>query len=53
MAWWGQFLIVWLSIDVVIVATGWYGVTTIKQISPCWWERAIACEVDSHFDKPW
>lgn len=43
---WLQLIIVWLSIDIVIMATGWYGVSTIKQISPDWWERVIACEVD-------
>lgn len=46
MAGWLQLIIVWLSIDIVIMATGWYGVSTIKQISPGWWERVIACEVD-------
>lgn len=49
MASWWQFLIVWLSIDVVIIATGWYGITTIKRVSPYWWEQVIACEVEPRF----
>ena len=37
-----DFIILWLSLDVIIVATGWYMVTTIKPRCPNWWRRTIA-----------
>lgn len=42
MAWWLQLIIIWLSVDIVVMATGWYGVTTIKPKFPHWWKRVIA-----------
>jgi hypothetical protein len=50
MIWWFQLIVVWLSIDVVIIATGWYAITTIKRYFPNWWERVIACEVEPDFN---
>lgn len=49
MVWWLQLIIVWLSIDLIVLVTGWY-VTTLKQYFPNWWERVIACEVEPEFD---
>ena len=49
MAWWLQLLIIWLSIDGVVIATGWY-VVTLKPYFPNWWERVIACEVEPDLD---
>ena len=42
MAWWLQFLLIWLSVDIVVIATGWYSVTTLKPNFPNWWKRVIA-----------
>ena len=36
-----DFIILWLSLDIIIVATGWYMVTTIKPRCPNWWRRTI------------
>ena len=49
MIWWLQLIIIWLSIDIVIIATGWYMVT-LKQYFPDWWEQVIACEAESDFE---
>ena len=50
MIWWLQFIVVWLCIDVVVIATSWYAVTTIKRYFPNWWARVIAYEVEPDFD---
>lgn len=42
MSWLLQLIIIWLSIDILIIATGWYAVTTIKPYFPNWWKRTIA-----------
>lgn len=41
MDWLFKFVLLWLSFDIVLVATGWYAVTTIKPLWPKWWERAV------------
>jgi hypothetical protein len=33
---------IWLSIDVVVLATGWYLVKTIRPYFPHWWQQVIA-----------
>ena len=50
MIWWLKFVVIWLSIDIVVLATAWYAVNTLKQYFPDWWERVIACEVEPDFD---
>ena len=51
MSWLLQLIIIWLSIDVLIVTTGWYAVTTIKPNFPNWWKRTIAdVEPDAHIE---
>jgi hypothetical protein len=48
---WGLKLVaVWFSIDILVIATSWYAVNTIKKYFPEWWERVIACEVSSDLD---
>ncbi|MCL4304244.1 MAG: hypothetical protein KJ077_51655 [Anaerolineae bacterium] len=37
-----EFLVIWLSFDIVVFATGWYAVKTIKPSFPNWWKRHIA-----------
>jgi len=34
--------VIWLSIDIVTIATGWYAVTVIKPRWPAWWRRVVA-----------
>lgn len=36
-----ELLAIWLSFDVVVFATGWYAVKTIKPSFPNWWRRHI------------
>jgi hypothetical protein len=50
MIWWLKLMAVWLSVDILVVATSWYAVNTIKKYFPDWWEREIACEVDANFN---
>ena len=47
MSWWLKFIIIWLNIDLVILATSWYAVYTLKRYFPRWWEKVIACEVEA------
>ncbi|MCQ3972292.1 MAG: hypothetical protein DPW09_02460 [Anaerolineae bacterium] len=47
--WWVQLISIWLSIDLIIIATGWY-IVTLKQYFPQWWEQVIACEVEPDLD---
>lgn len=49
MVWWLQLILIWLSIDLIIIATGWY-IVTLKQYFPNWWEQVIACEVKPGLD---
>jgi hypothetical protein len=42
MPWFLQLIVIWLSIDILVIATGWYAVTTIKTYFPNWWKRTIA-----------
>jgi hypothetical protein len=42
MSWLLQLIIIWLSIDILIIATGWYSITTIKPYFPNWWKCTIA-----------
>ncbi len=37
-----KFLIIWFSIDVVVIATGYYAANVIKPRFPDWWRRVIA-----------
>jgi len=44
MDWLFKFIIIWLSLDIVIIATGWYFVYTIRPVFPDWWRRVIVDE---------
>lgn len=41
MIWLLKFLVIWTSIDVLVIATGWYARSVIKAQFPIWWKRAI------------
>ena len=36
-----KFLIIWFSIDVVVIATGYYAANVIKPHFPDWWRAVI------------
>lgn len=38
---WLKLLIIWVSTDVVAIATYWYATSVIKVQFPNWWERVI------------
>ena len=42
MFWLLQLIVIWLTIDILVITTGWYAVTTIKPYFPNWWKRTIA-----------
>lgn len=48
--WLLDFSVVWLSIDIIIMATGWYLATTIKPRYPNWWKRVIVDDDDGGFN---
>jgi hypothetical protein len=41
MNWLLKFLTVWGSIDVVVIATGWYLGNVLRVHFPNWWKRVI------------
>jgi len=49
MVWWLQLIVLWISLDVVIISTGWYAIKTIKPYFPKWWERHIAVDLDKNY----
>ena len=42
--WFFGLCLIWMSLDIVIFATAWYLVTTIKPRYPGWWRRTIVDE---------
>jgi hypothetical protein len=42
MDWLLKLIVIWLSVDVLIMATSWYAVTTIKPHFPNLWRLVIA-----------
>ncbi|GIK41743.1 MAG: hypothetical protein BroJett011_55760 [Chloroflexota bacterium] len=44
MVWFLKLLVIWLSFDVVVIASGWYLVRAIKPKFPNWWRQAVADE---------
>ncbi len=48
MEWWLKLILIWLSLDVLLVATGWFLITTIKPRYSRWWQRNIADEYESN-----
>ena len=39
-----QFLVIWVAIDIVIIASGWYLVNVVKPRYPGWWRRMVVDE---------
>ena len=44
MEWVIKLFILLLSVDIIIVATGWYATKTIKPLFPNWWKRVVVTE---------
>ncbi|MCL4300398.1 MAG: hypothetical protein KJ077_31980 [Anaerolineae bacterium] len=44
MLWFLKLLVVWLSFDVVVIASGLYLVRAIKPSFPNWWRQVVAEE---------
>ncbi|MBE7551285.1 MAG: hypothetical protein HS126_09460 [Anaerolineales bacterium] len=44
MFWFLKLLVVWLSVDVVVIASGLYLIRVIKPRFPNWWRQAVADE---------
>ena len=38
---------IWVSIDTLAIATGWYLVATVKHYYPDWWRRIIAEDIEA------
>ncbi|MFN8453511.1 MAG: hypothetical protein U0401_02390 [Anaerolineae bacterium] len=41
MNWLLQIITIWISLDIVLVATAWYAVKTIKPLFPNWWKQVV------------
>ncbi|NJN97534.1 MAG: hypothetical protein HC875_27360 [Anaerolineales bacterium] len=52
MAWLLKLILIWLSFDVVVMATGWYLATTIRPYFPNWWRRVIADDCPGQRELP-
>ena len=49
MGWLYDFLVIWLSMDILIFATAWYASTVIPPRWPDWWRRVVVdIEPDYH-----
>jgi hypothetical protein len=35
------FIVIWISVSAVILATSWYASTVLKQYWPEWWQRVV------------
>ena len=35
-------VVIWLSVDIVLIATIWYSTVTIKKLWPDWWTQNVA-----------
>lgn len=46
MEWLLKVIVIWLSVDVVLIATIWYVVVTVQQLWPDWWARVVADSLD-------
>ncbi len=42
MDWFLKFLIIWISFDILTIATAWYTVKVVKPRCPTWWKQVIA-----------
>lgn len=45
MDWLIKLFVIWFCFDVLIIATGWYGITVIKIHFPHWWRQVVADDV--------
>ena len=41
MNWWLKLIVIWLSIDALIIAAAWYAVAVIKPRYPAWWKQVV------------
>lgn len=39
-----KLIVVWLGVDIVIVATCWYAAALVKTFWPGWWRRVIVAD---------
>lgn len=39
-----KIVVLWIAVDTVLIATGWFFATTVKSLWPSWWRRAVVDE---------
>jgi hypothetical protein len=44
--WLLKIVIIWFSIDTLVISTAWYTATTLRQIKPDWWRQVVLEEND-------
>jgi hypothetical protein len=49
MEWLFKGIIIWLSVDAVLIATIWYLSITLSQLWPDWWRRVIVDSIEADF----
>ncbi len=48
--WLAILLVIWIGVDVLVIATCWYLISTIKPYFPNWWKQNMVIEVDRYFE---
>ena len=48
MDWILEAVVIWIGISIVLIATIWYGGTTLSQLWPDWWRRTVIDSVESY-----
>jgi hypothetical protein len=41
MDWLLKLIVIWLSIDIVMIASAWYVASVIRPLAPDWWKKHI------------
>lgn len=49
MDWLLKIVVLWLSFDILVMATSWYAVVALKPLFPNWWSRIVAAEIEPEF----
>jgi hypothetical protein len=52
MVWLLKLLVIWFSIDVVVIATGWYALKVIRRQFPNWWRQVIVDDMPENEPEP-
>ena len=46
MDWLLKVIAIWLTVDILVIATFWYANHTIKHLWPNWWQQVVITPID-------